>query len=92
MWCKFSLNGLNGAGEGVREMRFLKAICWMLAALCLLTERLHENGSGFQKPDAVVSQPEHFQYAPRKAEGTLPEDRWWEVFNDPEINGWWRRC
>jgi len=44
-------------------------------------------GPDFRKPDPEVSQPEQFQYAPKKAEAVIPEDRWWEVFNDPEING-----
>ncbi len=67
-------------------MRFLKALCWMLAAVCLLASGCMKMGPDFKKPDAVVSQPERFQYAPRKVKGVLPEDRWWEVFNDPEIN------
>ena len=44
-------------------------------------------GPDFKKPDLQLDQPEKFQYRPREATVVIPEDRWWEVFGDPEING-----
>lgn len=67
-------------------MRPLKALCWMLAAVCLWTNGCMKMGPDFRKPDLEVSEPERFQYAPKKAKTVIPEDRWWEVFSDPEIN------
>ena len=44
-------------------------------------------GPDFKKPDLQFVQPERFQYRTRNAKTVVPEDRWWEVFGDPEING-----
>ena len=68
-------------------MRPLRLLCWVLPAVCLWASGCMKMGPDFRKPDPEVSQPEQFQYAPKKAEAVIPEDRWWEVFNDPEING-----
>jgi len=44
-------------------------------------------GPDFKKPDLQFAQPERFQYRTKNAKAVVPEDRWWEVFGDPEING-----
>ena len=67
-------------------MRPLRALCWITPALCLWMSGCMKMGPDFKKPEGVVTQPERFQYAPKRAETSMPEDRWWEVFNDPEIN------
>jgi len=43
-------------------------------------------GPDFEKPDMQNYQRKAFQYRPREATKVVPEDRWWEVFGDPEIN------
>ena len=68
-------------------MRPVRAFFWMLPVLCLMVGGCMKMGPDFKKPDLQLSQPEKFQYAPKKAIAVAPEDRWWEVFGDPEING-----
>ncbi len=43
-------------------------------------------GPDFHRPDTGIHIPTTFQYAPTEAVTPLPEDRWWEVFNDPVLN------
>jgi len=68
-------------------MRLLKALIWVLPAICLCVGGCMKMGPDFKKPDLQLSPPGKFQYSPKKAEVVLSEDRWWEVFGDPEING-----
>ncbi len=68
-------------------MRLTGVLCGLLAAFCLLTVGCMKMGPDFKKPDLQLAQPETFQYRPKKATLVVPEDRWWEVFGDPEING-----
>ena len=68
-------------------MRSIKALCCLLGAIFLLAAGCMKMGPDFKKPDLKLAQPEKFQYRPRKATVVVPEDRWWEVFGDPEING-----
>ena len=68
-------------------MRLLKPLCWVLPAICLCVGGCMKMGPDFKKPDLQLSPPGKFQYSPKKTEVVLPEDRWWEVFGDPEING-----
>ncbi len=67
-------------------MRRLRLLWWMVAAFCLTASGCMKMGPDFKKPENVVSQPNRFQYAPRKVKGIVPDDHWWKVFNDPEIN------
>ncbi|MCG6878148.1 MAG: efflux transporter outer membrane subunit [Deltaproteobacteria bacterium] len=67
-------------------MRPLKALCWMLSAVCLWTSGCMKMGPDFKKPDLQMSEPKKYQYDPKKAALVVPEDRWWEVFGDPHIN------
>ena len=68
-------------------MRPSGALCGLLAAFCLWTVGCMKMGPDFKKPDLQLAHPEKFQYRPRKPTVVIPEDRWWEVFGDPEING-----
>ena len=68
-------------------MRSIKALCCLLGAIFLMAPGCMKMGPDFKKPDLKLAQPEKFQYRPRKATVVVPEDRWWEVFGDPEING-----
>ena len=68
-------------------MRPSGALFGLLAAFCLLTVGCMKMGPDFKKPELQMDQPETFQYRPKKATLVVPEDRWWEVFGDPEING-----
>jgi outer membrane protein, multidrug efflux system len=68
-------------------MRLLKTLIWVLPIICLCVGGCMKMGPDYKKPDLQLSPPEKFQYSPKKTEVVLPEDRWWEVFGDPEING-----
>ncbi len=68
-------------------MRLVKTLIWVLPAICLCVGGCMKMGPDFKKPDLQLSPPGKFQYSPKKAEVVLPEDRWWEVFGDTEING-----
>ncbi len=68
-------------------MRPVRAFFWMLPVLCLMLAGCIKMGPDFQKPELQLSQPEKFQYTPKNATAVAAEDRWWEVFGDPEING-----
>ncbi len=68
-------------------MRPSAVLCWVLCLFCLWAAGCMKMGPDFKKPDLQLAQPEKFQYRPRKKTVVIPEDRWWEVFGDPEING-----
>lgn len=68
-------------------MRVSGALCGLLAAFCLWPVGCMKMGPDFKKPELQMAQPEEFQYRPKNATLVVPEDRWWEVFGDSEING-----
>ena len=61
-------------------------LCVVLTA-CFVGGGCIKMGPDFKKPDLQFAQPERFQYRTKNATIVVPEDRWWEVFGDPEING-----
>lgn len=43
-------------------------------------------GPDFRRPDTGIQVPGSYQYAPTKQETPWPEDEWWRVFHNTEIN------
>ena len=68
-------------------MRLTGGALRVIGGFLFMVGWVHENGPGFKKPELQMDQPETFQYRPKKTALVVPEDRWWEVFGDPEING-----
>jgi multidrug efflux system outer membrane protein len=56
-----------------------------LAALLALNSCM-QLGPDYQRPDGGIQVPASFQYGPGRTEASQLEDRWWEVFGDPELN------
>jgi len=67
--------------------RRLSGLLSLIVAACLMTGGCIKMGPDFKKPELQFVQPERFQYRTKNAKAVVPEDRWWEVFGDPEING-----
>jgi len=43
-------------------------------------------GPDYRRPDIGVQVPETYQQAPEKTEPNETDDKWWNIFNDPELN------
>ena len=43
-------------------------------------------GPDYQRPDMEFQVPAHYQYTPSELIMPQPDDQWWRVFNDPELN------
>ncbi|MEJ2235436.1 MAG: hypothetical protein P8X67_16055, partial [Syntrophobacterales bacterium] len=43
-------------------------------------------GPDYHRPDTNIQMPESYQYAPAVTVMPEPDDQWWRVFNDPELN------
>jgi outer membrane protein, multidrug efflux system len=43
-------------------------------------------GPDYHRPDTNIQMPESYQYAPAETIMPEPDDQWWRVFNDPELN------
>jgi multidrug efflux system outer membrane protein len=43
-------------------------------------------GPDYHRPDTNIQMPESYQYAPAERVLPEPDDQWWRVFNDPELN------
>lgn len=43
-------------------------------------------GPDYQRPDLGVEPPPSYEYAPADTRALVVEDRWWEVFGDPELS------
>lgn len=43
-------------------------------------------GPDYHRPDTGIQVPPSYQYDPTETARLQPEDRWWEVFGDPELN------
>ena len=56
-----------------------------LAAL-LVSNGCMKVGPHYQRPDMGIQTPESYQHGPTETVIPLPEDRWWQVFSDPELN------
>ncbi len=67
--------------------RRLLGFLFLILSACLMAGGCMKMGPDFKKPDLQFAQPERFQYRTKNAKVVVPEDRWWEVFGDPQING-----
>ena len=67
--------------------RRFPGLLFLVLSASFMTGGCIKMGPDFKKPDLQFAQPENFQYRTKNAEAVVPEDRWWEVFGDPEING-----
>jgi multidrug efflux system outer membrane protein len=43
-------------------------------------------GPDYRQPDVGIDMPESYQYTPSETEALEIEDRWWQVFGDPELD------
>jgi multidrug efflux system outer membrane protein len=43
-------------------------------------------GSDYHRPDIGIEMPPSYQHSPADGVTQEPEDRWWEVFGDPELS------
>ena len=56
-----------------------------LAALLGLSSCM-KLGPDYHRPDTGIQMPQTYQHGPSESATLEPEDRWWEVFGDPELN------
>ncbi|MES0363279.1 MAG: efflux transporter outer membrane subunit [Desulfobacteria bacterium] len=57
----------------------------VLAAL-LVSSACMRVGSDYHRPDIGIDTPPSYQHSPADGVTQEPEDRWWEVFGDPELS------
>ena len=43
-------------------------------------------GSDYRRPDTNIQVPASYQHTPTETVMPEPDDQWWRVFNDPELN------
>lgn len=43
-------------------------------------------GPDYQRPDNGTHEPESYQHAPTGTATPMPEERWWQIFGDPELD------
>ena len=43
-------------------------------------------GPDFRRPDIGIQTPGSYQYAPNDLKTPWPEEEWWRVFHNPELN------
>jgi multidrug efflux system outer membrane protein len=55
------------------------AILWIMGGCMRL-------GPDYHRPDTGIETPDSYQHAPEESKTSPVEDRWWEVFGDPELN------
>lgn len=65
--------------------RLVAYLLAVLAALLALNSCM-KLGPDYQRPDTGIEVPTSYQCGPGETEGLQFEDRWWEVFGDPELN------
>ena len=69
---------------------FLKARFCLLAVFLTalaLSSGCTRMGPDYRRPETGIEMPESYQVAPGLEAALPPQDRWWEVFGDPELNG-----
>ena len=59
--------------------------CGVLAIFLTLSG-CFKMGPDYQKPEMGFQVPAHYQYTPSDLIMPEPDDQWWRVFNDPELN------
>ncbi len=57
----------------------------VLAAVLVLAGCI-KMGPDYRRPDTGIQIPDAYQYTPTELTMPEPDDQWWRVFNDPELN------
>ncbi|MBW1744069.1 MAG: TolC family protein, partial [Deltaproteobacteria bacterium] len=55
-------------------------------AILLVTGGCMKMGPDYHRPDTGIQVPASYEYGSEQREAPQLEDRWWEVFGDPELN------
>jgi len=55
-------------------------------AISLATSGCFKVGPDYHRPDVDFQVPAQYQYTPAELLMPEPDDQWWRVFNDPELN------
>lgn len=55
-------------------------------AISLTLSGCFKMGPDYQRPQMDFQMPAHYQYTPSELIMPEPDDQWWRVFNDPELN------
>ena len=58
----------------------------MVTAYYLILYGCIDLGPDYQRPDLGIETPQSFEYTPAETRSLVVDDRWWEVFNDRELN------
>ena len=58
----------------------------MILAFSLILAGCFKMGPDYRRPDTGIHIPDAYQYTPTELLMPEPEDQWWRVFNDPELN------
>ena len=56
------------------------------SAILLMGTGCMKIGPDYHRPDTGIEMPRSYQHASTETTTSLPEDRWWQVFGDHEIN------
>lgn len=58
----------------------------VVSAVFLVLSGCVKMGRDFRKPETGIPMPASYQYAPAETAVAGAEDRWWQVFRDPELD------
>ena len=67
-------------------MKYRTIFCLMTAAFHLVFIGCIDLGPDYHRPDLGVEMPPSYEYTPADTRSLVVDDRWWEVFNDRELN------
>ena len=65
--------------------RLLSCLSVTLCAL-FVSSSCMKLGPDYHRPDTGIEVPSSYQHGPPETTIGQPEDRWWEIFGDPELN------
>jgi multidrug efflux system outer membrane protein len=71
--------------KGGDTLRHMFSYLPVVLALLLLNGCM-KVGPDYHRPDMGIQVPDSYQHAPSETDTELPEDPWWKVFRDPEID------
>jgi len=67
-------------------MKHMPCHMFVTLAALLVSSGCMKVGPDYQRPDIGIQVPGTYQHSQAGAVTPQPEDRWWQVFNDPELN------
>ena len=67
-------------------MKHMPCHMFVTLAALLVSSGCMKVGPDYQRPDIGIQVPGTYQHAQAEAVTPQLEDRWWQVFNDPELN------